>query len=192
MFERFTHGARETVIMAQEEARRLGHRHVGSEHILLGVLCGENADPARATLAELGLTHESAEAQLSRIAGGDDLDANALKSVGIDLDEVRRRVEAQFGPGALDECAPDRRSRWLRRNSSIRGGWIPFTGDAKDTLELALREALALKHREIGSAHILLGLLRCSSGLGFRIIQSQGLEPGLVRTRVTARLRTSA
>jgi hypothetical protein len=32
------------------------------------------------------------------------IDAHALASIGIDLDEVRRRVEESFGPGALDRC----------------------------------------------------------------------------------------
>ena len=43
MFERFTEGARAVVAAAQGEARRLGHRQVGSEHLLLGVLREEDA-----------------------------------------------------------------------------------------------------------------------------------------------------
>jgi hypothetical protein len=39
------------------------------------------------------------------------LDAEALASIGIDLDEVRRRVEEQFGPGALERTRAGRRSR---------------------------------------------------------------------------------
>ena len=38
MFERFTDRARRVVVAAQEEARLLGHNHIGSEHLLLGLL----------------------------------------------------------------------------------------------------------------------------------------------------------
>jgi len=38
-------------------------------------------------------------------------DAEALASIGIDLDEVRRRVEEAFGPGALERTRTGR--RWL-------------------------------------------------------------------------------
>ena len=38
MFERFTDRARHAVVAAQEEARRLGHTYIGTEHLLLGLL----------------------------------------------------------------------------------------------------------------------------------------------------------
>ncbi len=38
MFERFTDSAREAVVQAQVEARGLGHRYIGTEHLLLGRL----------------------------------------------------------------------------------------------------------------------------------------------------------
>ena len=187
MFERFTRSARQTVTVAAEEARRLRHRQIGSEHLLLALTLGDESDPARGTLAEFGLSHADTEAQLSRIRGTEALDAAALSSVGIDLDEVRRQVEAQFGPGALDDPSPPRK----RRRERIFGGGLPFGEDAKIVLELALREAIRLGHREIGSAHILLGLVR-SRGLGGRVIQAMGVQPGLLRSRLALRMRTSA
>src|SRR6266566_3796467 len=38
MFERFTNRARHVVVLAQEEARRLKHNYIGTEHILLGLI----------------------------------------------------------------------------------------------------------------------------------------------------------
>ena len=38
MFERFTTGARAVVVDSQDAARFLGHRHIGTEHLLLGLL----------------------------------------------------------------------------------------------------------------------------------------------------------
>lgn len=47
MFERFTERARQVVVFAQEEARRFGHDHIGSEHILLGLVREEQGLGAR-------------------------------------------------------------------------------------------------------------------------------------------------
>src|SRR5689334_4674262 len=38
MFERFTERARQVVVLAQDEARRLSHNYIGTEHILLGLI----------------------------------------------------------------------------------------------------------------------------------------------------------
>ena len=50
MFERFTDRARRVVVLAQEEARKLNHNYIGTEHILLGLIQeGEGlAAPGRA------------------------------------------------------------------------------------------------------------------------------------------------
>jgi ATP-dependent Clp protease ATP-binding subunit ClpC len=70
MFERFTNRARHTVVLAQEEARRLHHNYIGTEHILLGLL-GEPEG----------------------IAG------RALEGFGLSLDGARREVAAIVSPG---------------------------------------------------------------------------------------------
>lgn len=54
MFERFTERARQVVILAQEEARTLGHDWIGTEHLLLGLMREEEGLAAR-TLVGLGL-----------------------------------------------------------------------------------------------------------------------------------------
>jgi ATP-dependent Clp protease ATP-binding subunit ClpC len=71
VFERLTDRARRVVVRAHEEAARLNHDHVGTEHVLLA------------------LTHES--------VGG--VGAKALESLGIDLKAVRQRVEEIVGRG---------------------------------------------------------------------------------------------
>jgi ATP-dependent Clp protease ATP-binding subunit ClpC len=70
MFERFTDRARRVVVLAQEEARRLSHNYIGTEHVLLGLL------------------HEE-----------EGIAAQALTALGVSLDEVRRRVEEIIGRG---------------------------------------------------------------------------------------------
>ena len=68
--ERFTDRARRVVVLAQEEARRLNHNYIGTEHILLGLI------------------HE-----------GEGVAARALESLGISLDAVRQQVEEIIGRG---------------------------------------------------------------------------------------------
>jgi len=71
MFERFTDRARRVVDLARHEARTLGHDHISTEHILLGLI-----DEGRG----VGTT--------------------ALTSMGINLDEVRQAVQDSIGRGA--------------------------------------------------------------------------------------------
>jgi ATP-dependent Clp protease ATP-binding subunit ClpC len=68
MFERFTDKARRAVVLAQEEARLLGHSYIGAEHILLGLL-EEGTGLAAQTLAGLGVTHAAARQQVELIVG---------------------------------------------------------------------------------------------------------------------------
>jgi ATP-dependent Clp protease ATP-binding subunit ClpC len=70
MFERFTDRARRVVVLAQEEARMLNHSHIGTEHLLLG------------------LVHE-----------GEGVAARALESLNISLSAVRQEVEEAIGRG---------------------------------------------------------------------------------------------
>jgi ATP-dependent Clp protease ATP-binding subunit ClpA len=72
MFERFTGRARHVVVLAQEEARRLNHNYIGTEHILLGLL-GER--------------------------GGGGIACRVLESFGMTLDGVRQEVTDLVGPG---------------------------------------------------------------------------------------------
>jgi ATP-dependent Clp protease ATP-binding subunit ClpC len=71
MFQRFTEQARRVVVAAQEEARMLGHNHIGSEHLLLGLL-HERVGMAAPVLAESGVTAEAARAQVAELAGPGD------------------------------------------------------------------------------------------------------------------------
>ena len=70
MFEQFSDRARQAVVQAQQEARRLDHNYIGTEHLLLGL-----------------------------IREGDGVAAKALESLGISLDAVRQQVEEIIGRG---------------------------------------------------------------------------------------------
>lgn len=110
MFELFTAEARSVVVQAQDHARRLGHRYVGCEHLLLAVASTDQ--PAGAVLREHGITPHRVEEEIVRHVGlggaaglFSDLDRDALSAIGIDLDAVRARMEASFGSDALTRAS---------------------------------------------------------------------------------------
>ncbi len=208
MFERFTDRARRVVTRAQEESRSLGHGYVGTEHLLLALTRDEEGVAAR-VLADAGVSGDDVRADVLEIvgqgaAGAVDLlgpaDAEALRSIGIDVDSIRRRIEESFGPGALELAnrRPRRRRRLPRPRLRRRrmygrgcspprppvGGHIPFTPRSKKVLELSLREAVHLRHNYIGTEHILLGLLREGEGLAAMVLVRRGLSIEELRQRV--------
>jgi len=68
MFERFTDRARRVVVLAQEEARLLGHNYIGTEHILLGLLHEEDGVAAK-VLEQLGVTLAAVRTSVQSIIG---------------------------------------------------------------------------------------------------------------------------
>jgi ATP-dependent Clp protease ATP-binding subunit ClpA len=68
MFERFTDQSHRAVVLAQEEARRLNHDHVGTEHLLAGLLREERGAAAQ-VLGSCGVTLDAVRAQIAALAG---------------------------------------------------------------------------------------------------------------------------
>jgi ATP-dependent Clp protease ATP-binding subunit ClpA len=80
--------------------------------------------------------------------------AQALNRCGLTLESAREEVKGIIGIG-----------------KATVSGHIPFTPRAKKTLELALREAVRLRHAYIGTEHILLGVIREGDGVAAQIIR---------------------
>ncbi|GAA3545720.1 Clp protease [Aeromicrobium flavum] len=166
MFERFTKEARAAVTAAQEIARDASTRTIDTRHLLIAL--ARDGGPARDVLVEAGTDVAALVAAATADLRSGGIDADALAGIGIDLEAVRREAERTFGPDALDRAA--------RR----RGGHIPFTSDARKSLELALREAIRLKHRTIDGRHLLLGILRADSP-GRELLVRQGADVEALR-----------
>ncbi|MEV6277623.1 Clp protease N-terminal domain-containing protein [Nocardia sp. NPDC051832] len=171
MFERFSKEARMAVVVAQEDARELHAPTIDVEHVLLGLL-SQGDDTLKALLAASGLTHAGVWGALSEQGAAGPLgqaDAEALRSIGIDLDAVRESLEATFGEDALDRAVPAEGKRgFFGRGKGF--GHIPFTREAKKVLELSLREALARKDNGIEAGHILLAVLRAPNATTTRLL----------------------
>jgi ATP-dependent Clp protease ATP-binding subunit ClpA len=174
MFERFTQEARAVLVEARAECRRRHDRMLGAGHLLLGLWVNPG-DPAVRALERLGLHREDLLDQLP----GSLPDPDALRTLGIDLDEVRRRVEAAFGQGALDQTS---------------GGWtrVRFTPTGKKALDLAFRSTLELGHKSVEPTHVLLGIVRADDTDVARVLELHGVAPGDVRQAVLAEFARAA
>jgi ATP-dependent Clp protease ATP-binding subunit ClpA len=162
MFERFTDKARTVVIAAKTKAQERGDDQIRPAHMLYGLAASDGV--AARALTALGVDAAAVERELGRAGAaragvaladeGDD-DAEALAAIGIDLDEIKRRIEENFGPGALGRVplTPKGPLNWT-------GGRLPLNEQAKLTLALSFREARAMHHTYIGTEHLLLGLIR--------------------------------
>jgi len=214
MFERFSGEARSAVAQAQEHARRLGHRYIGCEHLLLAA--ASTAEPASAALREHGVTPEGVETEIVRMVGlgrAADLfsasDREALASIGIDLDVVRARIEAAFGPDAFTRGGPAAcRSRPAVRKNPVAllrrarrsghhqhpapSGHIPFTPRAKKSLALSLREAEARHDNYIGVEHLTLALVGMKDGAVPPILSALGASPATLRAAILDRYRKAS
>jgi hypothetical protein len=141
-FEKFTERARKVLSLAQDEAQRFNHNYIGTEHLLLGL-----------------------------VREGDGVAAKVLASLGVELQEVRRRVEFIIG-----------------RGDRIVLGEIGLTPRAKKVVELAVDEARRLNHHYIGAEHLLLGLIREGEGIAAGVLESLGINLEAARAATLAAL----
>jgi ATP-dependent Clp protease ATP-binding subunit ClpA len=174
MFERFTKRARTVVEGATAHARQSTADETRPEHLLQALLDDE-ANLAVRVLAGLGAPVADVRAELSRrraqyVDGLDADDAEALALIGIDLDEVVRRIDRH-----LDGPRRTRRPRFSRASKKV--------------LELSLREAIALRHNYIGTEHLLLGLARSDDRVVADTLTACGIERSFLRAAVAEAVR---
>jgi ATP-dependent Clp protease ATP-binding subunit ClpA len=193
MFEGFSQDARRAVVRAQHEAIRARDDHIGSEHLLLGLLA--EPGPAAEALTAAGLDLAQLRTRQSSGTSGrtDPLDAEALASLGIDLDAVQRATDAAFGPGALDRVSPARRGG-LRATGRLR-----FSADAKKSLELGLRSAVSLRHSSISAGrpiisggHLLIGIIDQAHNPALETLAGAGVDTAVLRADVLRRITAAA
>jgi ATP-dependent Clp protease ATP-binding subunit ClpA len=176
MFERFEPAARQAFEDARDEASRAGQDIIRSEHLLVGLL--REPGPAADALTAAGLEVAELRARLPRgdADTGRGLDAEALSSLGIDLDAVRRATDAAFGPGAIDRITVPGRRR------------LPFADDTRQTLARAVRQAQGLGQRTISSGHMLVGILDQNRNGALTVLTQAGTDLVALRADVMRRI----
>jgi ATP-dependent Clp protease ATP-binding subunit ClpA len=172
MLERFTRNARAIVVGAQQAAQRANAPEVRPAHLLESLVSTDSV-LAMKVLAELGAPGE----EVRRVVRGlttqhagvlDADDAEALRLLGIDLDDVLSRIDGDLA----DDGGP------------IPRGHKRFARQSKKVLELSLREALRLGDGFIGTEHVLLGLLRVGDHTLLHTLAAFDLDPDAVRRAV--------
>jgi ATP-dependent Clp protease ATP-binding subunit ClpC len=104
VFERFSERARQVVVLGQDEARRLEHGYIGTEHLLLGLLREEEGLAAR-VLSSLGVTLGGVRVEVGRIVGQGDAPASgqipftprAKKVLELGFQEATKMGHAHIG-----------------------------------------------------------------------------------------------
>ncbi len=135
----FNPRARQTLLLAQREAERLNHDCIGTEHLLLGVL-----------------------------ALNEGVAVEALKSLGLNLDQLRFEAEKVSGAGGHTKKA----------------GQLPITSRLKKVLMLAVSEAQAMNYNFVGTEHLLLALLRDGESEAAHVLANLNVDLEQVRMQV--------
>jgi ATP-dependent Clp protease ATP-binding subunit ClpA len=139
--------------LAVDEARKLGHSTVGSEHLLLGL-----------------------------VREGEGIASGVLESLGVSMEKLRHQIIATIGssaPAGSASAAPGPAP--VAREASAVRPFDRFNDRAKRVLALAQDEAIRFNHNYMGPEHLLLGLVREGEGVAAKALNSLGVE--LSRTR---------
>jgi ATP-dependent Clp protease ATP-binding subunit ClpA len=172
---RFTTSARQAVIVAVGHARRSGAARVEAEHLLRAVL-EQGADRLADLDAAQWTQVEARIARARRRAGLSPADTEALAGLGIDVDAVVERAEAELGTGALDGTA-GRSGRRLR---------MQLSDECREVLRSAARQAAARGEHELGVRHLLLGLV-AGRGVVADVLHDAGVTVATVLARSAER-----
>ena len=179
MLERFTKAARDVVERAQSIAVESRASQVRPEHLFAALIWDDRCLAVRVLNAQGGSSerlHDELDKRRAKYVDGlDDEDAAALASIGIDLAEVARRL-------GDEDSGPRGRSRFSRRSRR-------FSRSSKKSLELALREAISLKHNYIGTEHLLLGLVREGDVIVRDTLTAAGVDTTRLRQAVAEAVR---
>ncbi|MFA6291581.1 MAG: ATP-dependent Clp protease ATP-binding subunit [Victivallales bacterium] len=137
--QKLTARAKQVLVLSQKEAQRFNHDYVGTEHLLLGLL---------------------------RLGQG--VAVSVLKSMGLNIDNLRIEVEKNSGTGG----------------GTQQQGAPPFTQQLKKVLILSAKEAKAMNYNFIGTEHLLLGLMREGESVAARILRNMNIDLDKVRQEV--------
>jgi ATP-dependent Clp protease ATP-binding subunit ClpC len=171
-FTRFTPRARKATMLAEGVARAHGHNHVGTEHLLLGIL-EERGNLALKVLHALEVEPDNVYSEVTAALGP--------------TADLPTAVTANGGTEHPGDSETSENSNGSTNGESAGKG-LPFTPLAKEALEAAAREALALGHNYVSCEHQLLGLIAVEEGLASQVLRRMGVELRTTRRAVVTAL----
>jgi excisionase family DNA binding protein len=147
-FKHFTEQARKAMSLATNEAQRLGHNYVGTEHLLLG------------------LARE-----------GEDVAARVLGSFKFDVAQARAEIQAILKQGQERNSLTSKIKMAISQAEIvIAGRQSVLTARVKKVIELGVKEAQELGQDYIGTEHLLLGIIREGEGLAVVVLEHLGIN----------------
>lgn len=187
MFDRCDVSTLAVVDTAVATARRLGHGHLGTEHLLLALLQHRQRLPdAVATL--LPGDPQVVIATLAGIMGEPPPpDAELLNTLGIDLERVRSAVRSTFSEDAIARMRRPVHQPWqpwrrpTRRCPSLLAGGMGVAPRVKRALERADHHARRRQRLAIAPADLLMGMVEVEDAMSNRLLRSAGVDPSQVR-----------
>ncbi len=162
-----TSDGKQVIERAVEEARRLNHQYVGTEHLLLALVHVQESMAARA-LQEMGLDEEQIRTQTMRMLSRSS--------------EARSSASVQSA-----ERSPIQMWLWRKKDRferEDRDRFDRFNEHARRVLSLAQEEAQRFQHNYIGTEHLLLALVRLKESTAGQIFSEMGIELERVRSAV--------
>ena len=163
--------AKKVIELATDEAHRLNHHYIGTEHLLLG-LVREGEGIAAGVLESLGVNLEKVHTQIIQMLS----QSNAPQA--LDQSDSSRVLDKSDAPQALDQ------ENVLQEENNNNYLSDQFTMQAKKVLGLAKVEAQRLQHNYIGTEHLLLGLVSEGEGIAAKVLATLGVEQDKVRSAI--------
>ena len=189
MFDRCDADTRVVVDLAVAEARRLGHDWIGTEHIL--VAFGQRRDVLPEAAARLLPEATAIRAALAQLVAAPPRSPapDLLRTVGVDLDQVRAAVRRTFGDDALERLSRRRVHQpwqpWRRPSRRcthlLSGSTMGLTPRLKQSFERARMENNRRPGGLIDPGTLLVGMIDIEGALSNRLLGDLGIDPGQLR-----------
>ena len=140
MEAKFSQRVKDVLIFSREEAVRLGNDYIGLEHLLLGI-----------------------------IREGEGLAVKILNTLGIDLNEIRRKIESAVASNKEKNINPDN---------------LPLIKQAERALKITYLEAKWFNSELIGTEHLLLAILKDENNLVTKLLAGKGVTYDVAKDEV--------
>jgi ATP-dependent Clp protease ATP-binding subunit ClpA len=166
--------AKKVIELAVDEAHRLNHHYVGTEHLLLGFM-REGEGIAAGVLENLGINLEKVRTQTIQV-----LSQSSTAHESPTTPPLPSERQEVASPVAEKNLAPS-----FEEIKQINGDrFDKFTGQAMKVISLAHEDAQRFQHHYIGTEHLLLGLIREGEGVAAKVLANLGVELNKARRAV--------
>jgi ATP-dependent Clp protease ATP-binding subunit ClpA len=191
VFDHCDPDTRQIIDTAVDESRRLDHNYLGTEHLLFAF--ARRRDLLPELIAEQLPDADAVRAAFATATGQPPRrDAELLKAVGVDLDEVRSAVRRTFGDDALGRLSRGDHQPWQpwrrpsRRCTSLLARTLSVAPRVKQSLERARNEANRRQLPAIDPTALLLGMLEVEDALSNKLLRHLGVPPEQLRHTLRA------